>query len=154
MEARNVAECDGGIEPQGKLSARYSAYDPERLVARLDSGRNWGIWRLVREVLCAGEETHVGSPVFCDVVTDRSAQHGIARLECVENGALRDSILYQQFYLSVHMGQGAQMGRQNNFDHGRVWTSTDSTDGRSRTMGVHASPASAETYTWPPVVPM
>src|SRR5438093_11718270 len=38
-------------------------------------------------------------------------------------------------------------------DHGSVCTSTDSTDGRSRTMGAQLSPASAEAYTWPPVVP-
>ncbi len=37
--------------------------------------------------------------------------------------------------------------------HGRVCTSTESTAGRSRTMGAQLSPALAEAYTCPPVVP-
>src|SRR5438105_12186773 len=37
--------------------------------------------------------------------------------------------------------------------HGSVWTSTESTGGRSRTIGAQLSPASAEAYTCPPVVP-
>lgn len=38
-------------------------------------------------------------------------------------------------------------------DHFRVCTSTERTAGRSRTIGIHESPASGEQYTWPPVVP-
>ena len=34
-----------------------------------------------------------------------------------------------------------------------VWTSTDKTGGRSRTIGVQLSPASADPYTCPPDVP-
>src|SRR5712671_6443397 len=37
--------------------------------------------------------------------------------------------------------------------HGSVCTSTDSTAGRSRTIGAQLSPASAEAYTCPPLVP-
>lgn len=37
--------------------------------------------------------------------------------------------------------------------HGSVCTSTDKTGGRSRTMGIQRSLASAEAYTCPPVVP-
>ena len=37
--------------------------------------------------------------------------------------------------------------------HPSVCTSTESTAGRSRTIGFQLSPASAEAYTWPPVVP-
>ena len=33
--------------------------------------------------------------------------------------------------------------------YGSVWTSTDSTGGRSRTIGVHVSPASADAYNLP-----
>ena len=38
-------------------------------------------------------------------------------------------------------------------NHASVCTSTDSTPGKSRTMGAQLSPASAEAYIWPPVVP-
>src|SRR5438093_182431 len=37
--------------------------------------------------------------------------------------------------------------------HPSVCTSTESTAGRSRTIGFQLSPASAEAYTWPPGVP-
>src|ERR1700730_818471 len=37
--------------------------------------------------------------------------------------------------------------------HARVCTSTESTPGRSRTIGDQLSPASAEAYTCPPLVP-
>jgi hypothetical protein len=37
--------------------------------------------------------------------------------------------------------------------HCKVCTSTESTAGRSCTIGAHESPESAEAYTWPPVVP-
>src|SRR6267378_1083322 len=37
--------------------------------------------------------------------------------------------------------------------HASVCTSTESTPGRSRTMGAQLSPASADAYTCPPLVP-
>ena len=46
--------------------------------------------------------------------------------------------------LAVDARQRAQMGGQHDADHGSVWTSTDSTAGRSRTIGAQLSPASAE----------
>src|SRR5208282_1003088 len=39
------------------------------------------------------------------------------------------------------------------FGYCNVCTSTESTAGRSRTIGAHESPASAEPYTCPPLVP-
>ena len=58
-----------------------------------------------------------------------------------------------QLNLAVNARQPSQMGRQYYPNHDSVWTSTDSTAGRSRTMSAHLSPPSADTYTWPPVVP-
>ena len=55
--------------------------------------------------------------------------------------------------LAADVRQRPQMGREHDADHGSVWTSTDSTAGRSRTMGAQLSPESAEAYTCPPVVP-
>jgi hypothetical protein len=43
--------------------------------------------------------------------------------------------------------------RGSRLNHGSVCTSTESTAGRSRTTGDQLSPASAEAYTCPPVVP-
>ena len=66
-------------------------------------------------------------------------------------------------HLTVDPAQGAQVGGQHDPDgvrvqsgvlgHGSVCTSTDSTAGRSRTIGDHVSPPSGEQYTCPPVVP-
>ena len=49
--------------------------------------------------------------------------------------------------------QFPQMEGKRDPDHGSVWTSTETTAGRSRTMGAQLSPALADTYTCPPVVP-
>src|SRR5207245_11187250 len=39
------------------------------------------------------------------------------------------------------------------WNHPSVCTSTESTPGKSRTIGFQLSPASADAYTWPPLVP-
>ena len=88
-----------------------------------------------------------------DVVADRPAQHRIAGLERVEDRALRDRALDLELHLAVDVRQRPQMRRKHHSDHGSVWTSTESTAGRSRTMGAQVSPASADAYTCPPVVP-
>ena len=51
---------------------------------------------------------------------------------------------FNPLLIAVHLRERAQMGRQHNPDHGRVWTSTDSTAGRSLTIGAQVSPLSAE----------
>src|SRR5256885_16179302 len=80
--------------------------------------------------------------------------HRIAGLERVEDRARRGDTLDVELHLSVDVRERPQMRREHDpDDHGNVWTSTDTTDGRSRTMGVQLFPASADTYTCPPVVP-
>src|SRR5208282_1393343 len=56
-------------------------------------------------------------------------------------------------HVTLNVRQRAQVGGEDDEDHGSVCTSTDNTAGRSRTMGAQESPASADAYTWPPVVP-
>src|SRR3977135_1599109 len=51
------------------------------------------------------------------------------------------------FVLEIHEGLLLRWA------HASVCTSTESTAGRSRTIGFQLSPASAEAYTCPPVVP-
>ena len=87
------------------------------------------------------------------VVADGPAQHRVAGLERVQDSSLRDLSCDVQLYLAVNVGEGAQVGGEHDPDHGSVCTSTDRTAGRSRTIGDQASPASADTYTCPPVVP-
>ena len=52
-----------------------------------------------------------------------------------------------QLELLLDPGQGPQMWRQNDADHLKFCTSTERTDGRSRTIVSHVSPLSEEQYT-------
>ena len=56
-------------------------------------------------------------------------------------------------HFALHPSQGSQMCRKHHAYHGSVCTSTESTAGKSRTIGAQLSPASEEAYTCPPVVP-
>ena len=38
-------------------------------------------------------------------------------------------------HLALNVSEGSQMEGQHDADHGSVWTSTETTGGRSRTMG-------------------
>ncbi len=71
----------------------------------------------------------------------------------VEDRALRNRTLDVERHLAIDARQRPQMMRKHHSDHGSVWTSTERTAGRSRTMGAQVSPASADAYTCPPVVP-
>src|SRR5262249_57786111 len=111
------------------------------------------IRRGVGQILLAGEEPHERAAPLRDVVADRAAQHRTAGFEGVEDRTQRRRTLDIEPYLAVNACECSQMGRQHDADHGSVWTSTDNTGGRSRTMGAQLSPASADPYTCPPVVP-
>src|SRR3954452_1789809 len=105
------------------------------------------------EVPGAGEEPQERPALARGVVADRPAQHRVAGLERVEDRALRGRNRDGEPHLAVDVRQRPQVRREDDSDHGRVWTSTDSTAGRSRTTGAQLSPASADAYTCPPVVP-
>ena len=109
--------------------------------------------RVVRQVLAAGEEAHEGPAPPARRVADRPAQHREAGLERVEH--LREARACLELDLAVDLGEVLQVRRQHHADggHSRVCTSTESTAGRSRTIGAQLSPESAEAYTSPPVVP-
>ena len=85
----------------------------------------------------------------------------------IEHGALGGGARDVDGHLAVDAGEHGERLRQDDADHGRqltgrdepaamrgasrrepygsVWTSTDKTAGRSRTMGIQVSPASGET---------
>src|SRR5437773_3397892 len=119
------------------LAAGHGPDDQERLGARRDGVGQRGVRRLVGEILLAGEEPHERPALLRDVVADRPAQHRIAGLERVEDRARRGDTLDVELHLTVDVRERPQMRREHDpDDHGNVWTSTDTTDGRSRTMGV------------------
>ena len=87
------------------------------------------------------------------MVADRPSQDGVLRFERVEDGANRGGAVHAKLDFVADARQRPKVVREHDANHWSVCASTESTAGRSRTMGVHVSPASAEPYTWPPVVP-
>src|SRR5438045_439727 len=135
------------------LASRDGPHDQEGLRTHRDGVGQRVIRRLMGQVLFAGEEPHERPSLQRDLIADRPAQHRIAGLERVEDRALRGRTLDVELHLAVDVRQLPQMCREHHADHGSVWTSTESTAGRSRTMGAQLSPVSADAYTCPPVVP-
>jgi hypothetical protein len=78
------------------------------------------------------------------MVAHRPPQHGISRFKRVEYGPLSHGSINVELYVAIDACQRPQMRRQNNANHGSVCTSTESTAGRSRTIGFQLSPASGD----------
>ncbi len=135
------------------LAPGDGANDQKRFRARGDLFRQRGVRRFMGQVLSAGEKSHERSPLLRDLIADGPAEHRIPGFEGIENRALRDRTLDLEPYLTLDPREFFELRRERHPDHGRVWTSTESTAGRSRTMGIQLSPASLEAYTCPPVVP-
>ena len=136
-----------------RLAAGDGADDEKRLrPARYRFGQGM-VGRFEGPILAAGKKSQEGPALQGDVVADGAAQHGVASLERVQNGALGDLAVDLDAHLGADVRQRAQMRREYNSNHGSVCTSTESTAGRLLTMGAQLSPASREAYTCPPVVP-
>lgn len=112
-----------------------------------------GVRRFVGQILLTCEEPHERPALLRYMIANRALQHRIPSLECVEDRALRYWPPNFELHLAADLRQRPQMCWENDPDHANVWTSTESTAGRSRTMGFQLSPASDDAYTWPPVVP-
>lgn len=136
-----------------KSSARDCADDEQWFGSHHYCVGQWRVRRFVGKVLAAGEEAEERPTRLGGVVADRTAQRRIPTLECVDHRALGDRRLQIKFDFAADARKAAQMRRENDANHGSVWTSTDSTAGRSRTMGDQVSPESFEAYTCPPLVP-
>jgi len=135
------------------LSPGNCSYDEQRFRSRRNGVGQRRIRRLMRKVLRASEKSQERAPLLRDVIANRSLQHRIAGFERIEHCALRHGPLDFQLHVAPNMSQRSQVRGKYDSNHGSVWTSTESTAGRSRTMGAQLSPASADTYTCPPVVP-
>ena len=127
-----------------QLTACNGSDDEEGLGAGRDGIGQWGVRRLMRKILRAGEEADVWAALLCDVITDGSAQHRIAGLERVDDGTRCGATAYIKRYLAADLSQGSQMLREYDPDHCSVCTSTESTAGRSRAIGAQVFPASGE----------
>ena len=135
------------------LTACYRSHDQKRFDSPRNCVRQGGVRWFMGQILLAGEEPHKRSALLRDVVANRAAQHWVATLERIQYRALSNLSLHLKADLAVDVCQRPQMYGNYDSDHGSVWTSTDNTAGRSRTIGAQLSPASADAYTCPPVVP-
>src|SRR5690606_34308057 len=111
------------------------------------------IRRLVRDVLSTRKKAHERAALLRRVVAHGAAKHRVAGFERVEDRRLRNRRIDGEDDLAVDLGQHPQVLRQDDADHRSVCTSTDRTEGKSRTIGSHEAPPFADAYTWPPVVP-
>ena len=137
----------------GASAAGDRAHDHEGLDAAHHRLRQQQVEPLERQVVLAGEEAQERPPFLADVIADGALQQRIPRFDGIEDSAERDGAVDGHFDLAADAGERLEMLRELDADHGSVCTSTESTDGRSRAIGAHVSPESADAYTWPPVVP-
>src|ERR1700745_2037102 len=146
-----------GGERREPSAPGHGADDHERVFAGFDGGGyvlgQWRVWRFVGQVLLARVAADERPPASGRPVPDRAAQHRIALLQGIQEGALGEDAGYVQPDLAVDLGQVLQVRRQHDPDlgHGRTWTSTERTAGRSRAIGDHVSPESGPTKTCPTV---
>ena len=132
-------------------AAGHRADHQKRLPSLGHRGRQQSIRRLLGQVRLAGEEAHERSSLAGSRVPKRAPQRGVTQLDRVEHGPLGGDRLH--LYLPIALRELAQMAWQHDANHDSVCASTESTAGKSRTMGAQLSPESGEAYTWPPVVP-
>src|SRR5262249_16936015 len=137
----------------------------ERLGPGRDRGGQRGVHRLRREILPAGGKGPPPPPPPRHPISPRAPQPGGPRLPRGHHppppGPPPDRRGSppprppppREGPLAVDPRELGQVRRKHDADHRRVCTSTESTGGRSRTMGAQRSPASADAYTCPPVVP-
>src|SRR5208283_640183 len=136
-----------------RSTAGYGPDDQERLLPRRDGLRQGSVLRFVGHVPPAGEKPDERPAPPRRAVADGSAEHRVGRLDRVDEGALGGPAPDLEDHRAARARKGAKVRRENDLDHGSVCTSTDSTAGRSRTIGAQESPLSLDAYTCPPVVP-
>src|SRR6516165_9300306 len=127
-----VDESAWGYLP-ARLAAGNGPYDEKGFGPGRDRVGQRAVWRLMGQILLAGEEPQEGPALLCNVVADRPTQHRVAGLERVEDRALRNLAVDVELHLAIDARQRSQMHREHDSDHDSVWTSTDNTGGRSRT---------------------
>ena len=139
------------VEPGS--AARDRPHDQVRLSAFGDLGRERRVRRLVGQVFLARIEPQHRPALLRHLVANGSAQRRVCGFERAQKRALSHGALDLHLNLAADTGEGAQVRRQDDPYQRSVCTSTESTDGKSCTIAFQLSPASADAYTWPPVVP-
>src|SRR6202030_3215800 len=105
------------------------------------------------QIFAARKKSQKRPPLLRHMLANRPGQHRKARLQRVQHGTQRRCPRHLQLHFAVKRRERPQMCGHHYANHANVCTSTESTAGKSRTMGFQLSPASADAYTCPPVVP-
>lgn len=126
------------------LPSRKSANNKERLKPLRDGVGKRPVGIVMRQISLAGKKTQKGAAALRAMIANSASEDWIGVFERVEHGALRDRTNDLKCHLAGDMGVHPEVRWQHDADHVNVWTSTESTGGRSRTIAVHVSPASAE----------
>src|SRR5690242_13955049 len=145
------------IELKALVSAAGDcANDEQRFFAGHHFVRERGVRRLVGDVLLAREKPQEWPPRLRHVVANRPLQHRIVRLKGVQHGTHGHWAWNLQLDLATDLREPSKVRRQHHAylglrglscrcaPHFSVCTSTESTAGKSRTMGDQLSPASEE----------
>ena len=107
----------GDSSPPQKLPSRNGPDNDKRLLPRRDRVGQWGIRRVVGQILLAGEETQERPALLRDLVADRPAQHRIAGFERVEDRSQRDRAVELKFYFAADVRQRSEVLREYDSDH-------------------------------------
>ena len=99
------------------LSAGNGSDNQERFFPRGNRFGQRRVGRFVGPVLLAGEEAQERAPLLRPMIADGAAQHGIASLQCVEDGALRDWAVDFERYFAADVSQGSQVLRKFDSNH-------------------------------------
>jgi len=135
------------------LPPRNRSDDEKRFFSRGNFFRQRSIGLVEGEIFSACKKSQKRTALLGHMVADGSGKHRKLRLQGIEHGPLRDRPRDIELNFRIDARQISQMIWERDADHASVWTSTENTAGRSRTIGIQLSPESGEQYTWPPVVP-
>jgi hypothetical protein len=87
--ATNPLAHSRSYNPASHISATSNrSHDQKRLRAGRDRFGQWRIRRIVRQILLTGEESNERTALERDLIANRTAQHGISRLQRVEHSPL------------------------------------------------------------------
>src|SRR5687767_7738579 len=129
----------------GYSAAGHGADDEQRFCTAGDRFGQRRVGKFVRPIFLAGEVAHERAAAQGAVLADGPGQGRMKRLQGIKHIADGGWSLDGQLHLTFHPRERAQVIGEHDADHGKVWTSTDKTAGRSRTIAFHVSPLSGET---------
>ena len=119
------------------LAARNCTDDQEWFCPSRNRIRQRRIGRFMRQIFAARKKTDHWPANLRHMIAHRPAQHRIFRFYRVQQRALSQLSVELKSYFAVQVGQRAQIRGKNDTYHGSICASTDSTAGRSRTIGFH-----------------